>query len=336
MDIKREILEAAKKLNGIVILPESWDLRVLKAAQMLTKDGIAKVILPAKDIKEIEKIAKEASVSLAGVSLIEINISNLDNAQIENFIVARAKKGMSRQDALKLLDEPSYFSMMYLKAAKCDACVCGCVYDTAAVLRAAIDTVGTAEGVKLISSYFIMLPSNDHKIVKEPILFADCAVHPDPQAMGLKNIAVSTIKSFKRLFPNRQAKVAFLSFSTKESAKSAVLDKTKEALRLAKEAFKDDSNVFLDGEMQFDAAIIPEIGKRKAPDSKVAGQANIFIFPDLNAGNIGYKIAERLGEFQALGPIVQGLALPISDLSRGCNADDIYLISAIMLLLANR
>jgi phosphate acetyltransferase len=332
MDVKKTILEAAKKVNGTVILTESWDVRVLKAAELLVKDKIAKVVLPAKDVAAMEKAAKDAGINLDGVKLLDIKVSHLDSAQVEKFIEARAKKGLSREDALKLLNEPSYFSMMYLKAGKCDACVCGCVYATADVLRAAIYTVGTAEGIKLISSYFIMIPPEGHKLVKEPVLFSDCAVNPSPESIGLKDIAISTIKNFKRLFPSRAANASFLTFSTHGSAKAPVLDKSIEAVSLTKEFFKDDNTVNIDGEMQFDASIVPEIGKRKAPDSKVAGNANVFIFPDLNAGNIGYKIAERLGGFQALGPIVQGLALPISDLSRGCNAEDIYLISAIMLL----
>jgi len=177
-----------------------------------------------------------------------------------------------------------------------------------------------------------MIPPAGHKVIEEPVLFADCGVNPDPSPLGLKDIANATIKSFKKLFPEREANAGFLSFSTKGSAKHKSLDKVIEAVELAKKHFENDKSVNIDGEMQFDAAVIAEIGKRKAPDSKAAGKVNIFIFPDLNAGNIGYKMAERLGGFQALGPIIQGLALPVSDLSRGCNADDIYMVSAIMLI----
>ena len=332
MDIRKHILDLAAKVKGKVILPESTDVRVLKAARMLVKDGIASVVLPAADIKAVEDAAAEGGVNLQGVEIIQIDRALIDEKLIEEFVSARMKKGMDPEEALGLLKTPLYFSMMYLKSKKCDACVCGAVYDTSDVLRASIHTIGTMEGIKLISSYFLMIPPANHKVIKESVLFADCGVNPDPSPLGLKDIANATVKSFKKLFPGQTANAAFLSFSTKGSAKHKVLDKIIEAVELTKKYFENDKSVNIDGEMQFDAAIMPEIGQRKAPDSKVAGKANIFIFPDLNAGNIGYKMAERLGGFQALGPIIQGLALPVSDLSRGCSADDVYMVSAIMLL----
>ncbi|MCL2144966.1 MAG: phosphate acetyltransferase [Endomicrobia bacterium] len=332
MDIRKHILDLAVKVKGKVILPESTDARVLKAAQMLVKDDIASVVLPASDVKAVEDAAVEAGVDLSGIEVVQIDRAVLDDKHVEVFVASRARKGMNPEDALKLLNRPLYFAMMYLKSGKCDACVCGAVYDTSDVLRASMQVIGTAEGIKLVSSYFLMIPPESHPVVKEAVLFADCGVNPDPGALGLRDIAVATIGNFQKLFPAREANAAFLSFSTKGSAVHKTLDKTIEAMELTKKYFEEQKNVNVDGELQFDAAIMPAVGKRKAPDSKVAGNANIFIFPDLNAGNIGYKMAERLGGFQALGPIVQGLALPVSDLSRGCNADDIYLVSAIMLL----
>jgi phosphate acetyltransferase len=332
MDIRKHILDLAAKVKGKVILPESTDARVLKAAQMLVKDEIASVVLPAVDIKAVEDAATAAGVDLSGIEVVQADIALIDETIIESFVAARVKKGMNPEDALNLLKTPLYFSMMYLKSKKCDACVCGAVFDTADVLRASLHTIGTCEGIKLISSYFLMIPPEDHKVIKDPVLFADCAVNPDPLSLGLKDIACATIQSYKKLFPGQSANAAFLSFSTKGSAKHKIIDKITEAAGLTKKQFEDDKTVNVDGELQFDAAVMAEIAKRKAPDSKVAGKTNIFIFPDLNAGNIGYKMAERLGGFQALGPIIQGLALPVSDLSRGCNADDIYMVSAIMLL----
>ncbi|MDR0800413.1 MAG: phosphotransacetylase [Endomicrobium sp.] len=332
MDIREYILESAKKTKGKVILPESSDIRVLKAAQMLAKDGIASVVLPADDVKEVEKIASEAGVDLRDIEIIKIDRGFLDEKRIEEFVDARTKKGMSSRDVLNLLSNPLYFSMMYLKSGKCDACVAGAVYDTADVLRTGIQVIGVAEGIKLISSYFLMIPPKGHNVAKEPVLFADCGVNPDPQVPGLKDIAVTTVENFKRLFPGRQANVAMLSFSTKGSANNKVLSKVVEATELVKTYFAGQSDVNVDGEFQFDSAVVPSVGKRKAPGSSVAGNANVLIFPELNAGNIGYKIAERYGGFQALGPIIQGLALPVSDLSRGASADDICLICAIMLL----
>lgn len=332
MDIRKHILDLALKVKGKVILPESTDARVLKAAQMLVKDGIASVVLPAVDIKSVEDAAVAAGVDLSGIEVIQIDRALIDEKAMEDFVAGRVKKGMSPEEALDLLKTPLYFSMMYLKSKKCDACVCGAVFDTSDVLRASLQTIGTMAGIKLISSYFLMIPPEGHKTVKEPVLFADCAVNPDPLALGLKDIANATIQSYKKLFPGETVNAGFLSFSTKGSAKHKMLEKIIEAVELAKKQFDGDKLVNIDGELQFDAAMMPDIGKRKAPDSKVAGKTNVFIFPDLNAGNIGYKMAERLGGFQALGPIIQGLSLPVSDLSRGCSADDIYFTSAIMLL----
>ncbi len=332
MDIRNHILGLAKKVKGKVILPESGDVRVLKAAQMLVTDGIAGVVLPSDDTEAVKKMAAEHGVNLDGVEIIQIDRALLDDKKIAEFVTAREKKGMNPEDALNLLKQPLYFSMMYLKSGKCDACVCGAVADTADVLRSSIHVVGTAEGIKIVSSYFLMIPPEGHKVAKDAVLFADCGVNPDPHALGLKDIAVATVGNFQKLFPGREANAAFLSFSTKGSAKDKTLEKITEATELTKQHFEGKKNINIDGELQFDAAVMPEIGKRKAPDSKVAGNANIFIFPDLNAGNIGYKMAERYGGFQAIGPLIQGLALPVSDLSRGCNADDIYLASAIMLL----
>ncbi|MDR0398574.1 MAG: phosphate acetyltransferase [Endomicrobium sp.] len=332
MDIREHILELAKKSKGKVILPESFDARVLKAAEMLTKNGVASVVLPTENIEEVKKIAANASIDLSGIEIINMDQSLLDNNKVKDFVAARTKKGMAEQDALALLKKPLYFSMMYLKSGKCNACVGGAVYDTADVLRAGIHVIGTAEGIKVISSYFLMIPPENHSIIKEPVMFTDCGVNPDPQALGLKDIAVSTVANFKKLFPGKTANVAMLSFSTKGSANNKVLEKVIEATKLTKEHFKEQNDVNVDGELQFDASVVPAVGERKAPSSAVAGKANILVFPDLNAGNIGYKIAERFGGFQALGPIIQGLSLPVSDLSRGSSAEDVYLISAIMLL----
>ncbi|MDR1941471.1 MAG: phosphotransacetylase [Endomicrobium sp.] len=332
MVIRDHILTLAKKVKGKVILPESLDPRVLKAAQMLTKDAIASVVLSTNDVKAVEQAAALAGVDLTGVEVIEINIDLLDEKHVETFAAARMKKGMSRQEALNLLNNPLYFAMMYLKSGKCDACVCGAVSDTADVLRAGIHVVGVASGFKLISSYFLMIPPQGHKYIKEPVLFADCGVNPNPDKDGLKDIAVATISNFRKLFPDRQANAAFISYSTKGSAKNEILDKIIAAAQETKSYYEGAKDINVDGELQFDASIVPEIAQRKAPDSAVAGKTNVFIFPDLNVGNTCYKMAERLGGFQALGPLIQGLSLPVSDLSRGCSQDDIYLISAIMLL----
>jgi phosphate acetyltransferase len=322
----------AKKVKGKVILPESFDTRVLKAAHMLTKNAIASVVLPTGNIDEVKKTAFNAGIDLDGIEIIKINRDLLDENKVQEFVEARAKKGITKQDALDILNKPLHFSMMYLKSAKCDACVSGAVYDTADVLRASFYVVGTAQSIKLVSSYFLMVPPENHALIKESLMFADCAVNPNPNAFGLKDIAVSTVGNFKKLFPGKRANVAMLSFSTKGSASNKILSKVIDATELIKIHFAGQDDVSIDGELQFDASVVASVSKIKTQGSTVAGNANILIFPDLNAGNIGYKIAERLGGFQALGPIVQGLALPVSDLSRGSSAEDIYLIAAIMLL----
>jgi phosphate acetyltransferase len=332
MNIREHILDLAKKVKGKVILPESFDTRVLKAAEMLAKNAIASVVLPAEDIEEVKKTAYTAGIDLDSIEIIKIDRDLLDKNQIQEFISARAEKGIIEQEALDLLNKPLYFSMMYLKSGKCDAFVGGAVYDTADVLRASFYVIGTTEGIKVVSSYFLMIPPENHPIIKEPVMFTDCAVNPEPDALGLKDIAVSAVGNFKKLFPGKQANVAMLSFSTKGSASNKILSKVIEATKLAKIHFAGQPDVNIDGELQFDASVVPSVSKRKTSGSVIAGNANILVFPDLNAGNIGYKIAERFGGFQALGPIIQGLALPVSDLSRGSSAEDIYLIAAIMLL----
>ncbi|MDR1400798.1 MAG: phosphotransacetylase [Endomicrobium sp.] len=332
MNIRRYILELARKKKGKIIMPEGFDVRVLKAAQKLAEDDIASVILPTDDVKKIKKIADEADIDLRGVEVVKMERDILDKEKVREFVDVRTRKGMTKEKVLNFLKNPLYFSMMYLKSGNCDACVGGAVYDTADVLRAAIHVIGTAENIKMISSYFLMIPPEGHSLAKDPIVFADCAVNPDPQAMALKDIAIATVESFKKLFPGKQANVAMLSFSTKGSANNKILLKVQEATELVRSHFVGRNDINVDGELQFDAAVVPSIGKKKSPDSLVAGNANIFIFPELNASNIGYKIAERYGGFQAIGPVIQGLALPASDLSRGSTSDDIYLISAVMLL----
>jgi phosphate acetyltransferase len=332
VNIREYIFDLARKTKGKIILPESFDLRILKAAQIITEENIGSVVLPVRSIEEFKNIALKADINLSGVDIIEIDKTLLDEKMIVDFVNLRKKKGMSAQYALDLLNRPLYFSMMYLKSGKCDACVGGAVYDTADILRAGIHVIGPAEDVKIISSYFLMIPPDGHTVAKEPIIFADCGVNPEPQSIALKDIVVATVKSFKKIFPTRQANVAMLSFSTKGSSRSKVLSKVIEATKLAKDYFAGQSDVNIDGELQFDASIMLSVAKRKAPDSPVAGNANILIFPDLNSGNIAYKIAERYGGFQALGPIIQGLSLPVSDLSRGVSTSDICLISALMLI----
>jgi phosphate acetyltransferase len=336
MNIKENILKLAKQTNGKIIMPEGYDIRILKAAQKLIQNNIGKVIIPINSKEELNKIktlSLKNNIDLDEIETVDINIDLLEQNEVKKFIKKMSKKNIKHDEALYFLTTPLYFSMMYLNSKKCDACICGAVYNTADVLRAGLRVLGVTEGIKKVSSYFLMLPPKKHHLVTKPVLFADCAVNPEPNAYTLRDITIATIKSFSKLFPKEQINVSMLSFSTKGSSNSKVLDKIIQATELVKNYFKDKTtNINIDGELQFDASVVPVIGKRKAPHSSVAGKANILVFPDLNSGNIGYKIAERYGAFQALGPIIQGFSLPMSDLSRGSNSEDIYLTSAILLI----
>jgi len=248
----------------------------------------------------------------------------IEKGVLDKFVGSRIEKGVARQEAERLVFDPLYFSALFLESGKADACIAGARSDTADVLRAALQCVGTSPDVKLISSFFLMIPPENHPICTMPVLYADCAVNPAPGAVALTDIAVETIKTFKKLFPAETARAAFLSFSTRGSAQYIGLNKIKEALEATKIYFAQDPSVKIDGEMQFDAAVVPEISKRKAPGSPLEGKANVFIFPDLNSANIAYKLTERLAGFKALGPVLQGVGKPLSDLSRGCTSEDIF------------
>jgi phosphate acetyltransferase len=332
MDIKKyinvdNVADKAKK----IVFCESFDTRVLEAASKLVKDKVCKVCLVSENIAKTEKLAADNNINLSDVEVIPLDLQIFNYEKIESFVSHRVLKGETKEEALAHLNTPLYYALMYLKNKLADACIAGAVYDTADVLRAALQIVGVASGTKLISSYFLMVPPEKHSVIKEPVIFADCAVNPAPQALALRDIAIQTIKNFKKLFPKKVVKAAFLSFSTLHSARHSSLSKIIDACAMAKEYFAADNNVHIAGELQFDAAVMPDVAQRKAPNSKVCPNANVFIFPDLNSGNISYKIAERLAGFSAVGPIIQGLAQPVSDLSRGVSSDDIYNVAVLML-----
>jgi phosphate acetyltransferase len=327
-----KFIEDAKQLKGTVVFGEGDEERTLEAAVRLAKDGVCKVVAVAVDRNNVEKIAKDKKLNISQVQIVAPSHELINKDVLDVFVAGRVAKGISEDDAKKLALEPLYFSAMFVKSGKASGCVSGARSSTSDVLRAGLYGLGTSKDTKLISSFFLMMPPEGHPVVKKPILYADCGVNPNPNTLGLKDIAIASVNSFKCLFPKEPVKLAFLSFSTKGSAQHRVLDKILEATKMTQEFYKDNPDVKIDGELQFDAAAVASVGKRKAPDSPVAGQANIFIFPDLNAGNICYKVTERLGQFTAIGPIVQGLAKPFNDLSRGCSVDDIYLAAVITLL----
>lgn len=319
-DIKAKA--AARKKT--IVLPESHDERVLRAAEKLTAESVANVVILGDENKVYED-AKAKDINLSGVRVLDHVKSEKLSDFANVFFNLRKHKGMTIEKAKEVMTSDLFFGAMMVREGMADGFVAGSVAATGDVLRAAFQCVGMPEGISIVSSLFLMiLPDRN-------LSFADCAVVPDPDATQLADIAITTADNHKKL-TGEEPYVAMLSFSTKGSAEHELLDKVKSATKIAQEKRPD---LFIDGEMQFDTAIIDSIGKKKAPDSKVAGRANVLVFPDLNAGNIGYKIAQRLGGAEAVGPVVQGLKKPLFDLSRGCSVDDIVNTSAISALMAD-
>lgn len=314
--------ELKNKLEGnkkTIVFPEGTDIRVLGAAIRLKKDGYVEPIIIAK-VEEIKKVAEEKKLDLTGLNIIDPeNYPNYEE-MVDSFVERRKGKA-TKEDAQKLLKDHNYFGTMLVYMKKADGMVSGAVGSTGDTVRPALQIIKTVPGASRISGAMIMLRG------EERYVFSDIAININLDAKQLAEVAVETSKTAK-LF-GIDPKIALLSFSTMGSASSPEQEKVAEATKIAKEMAPD---LAIDGEMQFDAAFVPEVGEKKAPNSKVAGHANIFIFPDLQAGNIGYKIAQRLGGFEAIGPILQGLNAPISDLSRGCNEEDVYKLSIITAL----
>ncbi|MBU0558978.1 MAG: phosphate acetyltransferase [Bacteroidetes bacterium] len=323
LDLMKSVRAKASQRKKTIVLPESHDERVLKAAEILVKENIAKVITLGNNDKIFED-AKILGIDLQGVRLIDYVKSDLMSDFTNIFYNLRKHKGLTIEQAKEILQRDLFFGAMLVRERHADGFVAGSFASTGDVLRAAIQCVGMPEGISIVSSFFLMIfPDQTYS-------FADCAVVPNPDASQLADIAISTADNYKKL-TGEEPYVAMLSFSTKGSAEHELVDKVLEATKIAK-AKRPDLNI--DGELQFDAAIIESIGKKKAPGSTVAGRGNVMVFPDLQAGNIGYKIAQRLGKAEAVGPVVQGLKKPLFDLSRGCSVEDIVNTSAIAVLMA--
>ena len=327
MNILEEIKSKAKALQKTIVLCEGEDPRVVKAAQDATKEGVAKIVLLGNE-EEIK--ANNPEIDLTGVTVIDPLTSDKLPAYNAKLCELRASKGMTPEQAAKLLQDGTYFGAMMLKMGDVDGLVSGACHSTANTLRPGLQIIKTAKGVSSVSSFNLMIcpPQGNQYCPDGLVVFADCGLNPTYTSEGLADCAIATANSAKAI-AGIDPKVAMLSFSTYGSAKHENVTLVAEAVKMAKEKAPD---LKLDGELQFDAAIVPSVAKLKAPDSKVAGQANVFIFPDLQAGNIGYKIAERLGGFMAVGPICQGFAKPINDLSRGCKTEDIVAAVAITAL----
>ncbi len=326
MHLVDQIKSKARSSTQTVVLPESYDDRMIQAAEQITKDGLAKVVLLG-EATTLEAKAGVLGVSLAGVELVDPKSAAQLDTYIAELVKLREKKGLTAEQARETLtaDDNLFFAAMMVRKGDAGGMVAGAFNTTGGVLRAAFQVVGTAPGMNTVSSVFLMVTKNPDFGENGVICFADCAVNPNPNAQALAEIAVSTASSCKR-FLGVDARVAMLSFSTKGSAKHQDCNKVLEALQIAKEL---DPELQIDGELQLDAALLSKVGDKKAPGSAVAGKANTLIFPDLDAGNIGYKLVERVAGAEAVGPIIQGLAKPVNDLSRGCSVDDIVAVSAI-------
>jgi len=326
MHLMEQIKAKAKKNLQTVVLPESYDERMLFAAQKIVEQGLAKIILLGNPA-EVSATAQAKGVNLAGVEILDPTASPKLNAYVDELVELRKSKGLSKEDATKLLTDKDnlYYAGMMVRMGDAGGEVAGATGTTGNVLKAAFQTVGTAPGIKTVSSFFLMVTQNPDFGENGILLFADCAVNPNPDAQALAEIAVATARNCTS-FLDVPARVAMLSFSTKGSAAHADIDKVLKALEIAKGI---DPALQIDGELQADAALLPKVGEKKAPGSTVAGKANVLIFPDLDAGNIAYKLVERVAGAEAIGPVIQGLAKPVNDLSRGCSVDDIVNVAAI-------
>ncbi len=329
MNFLEKMIEKAKRERKTVVLPESYDIRVIKAASMIIEIDLADVVLIG-DEKEIKSLAKDIDISKAKI-IDPVTYDKFDR-YVESFYELRKNKGMTPEKARDTLKDPLYFGVMMVKMNEADGMVAGAVNSTSNTLRPALQILKTAPGTKLVSSFFIMTVPDCSRGSGGTFLFSDCGLVENPNADELSEIAISSAKTFKQLM-DEEPVVAMLSYSTHGSAKSELTEKVIKATELAKEKAPE---LYIDGELQADAALIPEIGSKKAPGSKIAGKANVLIFPDINSGNICYKLVERLAKADAYGPVTQGIAKPVNDLSRGCSAEDIVGVVAITCVQAQK
>lgn len=324
MGLMEIICKKAKSNKKVIALPEGSEPRTVKAAEIIRKEGLAEVVLIG-NVDEISKTALENGVNLDGIKIIDPKTSDKLDYYAEKFYELRKNKGVIFEQAKQIVKDEIYYATMMVKLKDADGMVSGAIHATGDLLRPGMQIIKTAPGVSIVSSIFVMETQNPEYGEDGLFIFGDCAVNPNPNAKELASIAIASANT-GRVLCGIEPKVAMLSFSTKGSAKHELVDKVVEATRLAKEMAPD---IMIDGELQLDAAIVPKVATLKAKDSDVAGKANVLIFPDIQAGNIGYKLVQRLGNAEAIGPICQGFAAPINDLSRGCSVEDIINVVAI-------
>lgn len=317
MTLIKELITSIQKNKQTIVFPEAIDERVLGAASRLHSEEILTPVLIGNR-QEIEKTAEENDLDIERITSIDPDDYEEIDAMVDAFVERRNGK-VDAEEAREILRDMNYFGTMLVYMDKADGMVSGAIHSTSDTVRPAFQIIKAREGVSVVSGSFIMTRGDERYV------FADCGINPDPNEQELAEIAVESAR-VAEAFDIKPAKVAMLSYSTHGSAGGPSVEKVVKATKIAQESAPEFD---VDGELQFDAALVESVGKSKAPDSKVAGQANVFIFPDLQSGNIGYKIAQRFGGFTAIGPLLQGLNKPVNDLSRGCSEEDVYQIAIV-------
>ena len=333
MTFIENIKKRAKENIKTIVLPEAEDIRILEATQQVLKEQYANIILVGNKEK-IEKKAKENNINIIGAEIVDPNNSEKHDEYVNLLYELRKHKGMTIEQAKELVKDPVYYGMLMVKdeQTNADGLVSGAAHSTSDTLRPALQILKTAPGTNLVSAFFVMVVPDCEYGEKGTFIFADSGLNENPDSEALSEIAISSSKSFKQLV-QKEPKVAMLSYSTYGSAKSELTQKVIEATQKVKEK---EQELKVDGELQLDAAIIPEIAEMKAPGSPLKGQANVLVFPNLDCGNIGYKLVQRLGKAEAYGPLCQGIAKPVNDLSRGCNSKDVAGVVAITAVQAQK